>query len=253
MYYHFDTNRAVILGVDGAIMLENIHYWVSFNKANNNNFYDGEYWTYNSKKAFSELFPFWSEKQVRRILDNLIKDGYLKKGNYNKVGYDKTLWYTLTEKGWELWNFNIGPNGQMEQPKQANRTDQMVQPIPDNKPYNKTNNNISIEQLEQAEKLWQLYPNKKGKTRAIKDIKKHMKNFTYEQLENAVKAYAAEVAGRDKQYIKHGSTFFKDGILDYLEADDPEKEEPRDVAINEADEEYFTKLMMEQLNPENKL
>ena len=79
-----------------------------------------------------------------------------------------------------------------------------------------------------------------------------MKNYTYEQLENAVKAYAAEVAGRDKQYIKHGSTFFKDGILDYLEADDP-KEEPRDAAINKADEEYFTKLMMEQLNPENKL
>ena len=129
---------------------------------------------------------------------------------------------------------------------------------------NNTNNNINStskekqtpkndKQLEQAEKLWQLYPNKKGKTRAIKDIRKHMKNYTYEQLENAVKAYATEVAGRDKQYIKHGSTFFKDGILDYLEADGPEKEEPRDAAINKADEEYFTKLMMEQLNPDNKL
>ena len=80
-----------------------------------------------------------------------------------------------------------------------------------------------------------------------------MKNYTYEQLENAVKAYATEVAGRDKQYIKHGSTFFKDGILDYLEADGPKEEDPRDAAINKADEEYFTKLMMEQLNPENKL
>lgn len=251
MYFHFDTNKAVILGVDGSIMIENIHYWISLNRTNNINFYDGEYWTYNSKKTFSELFPFWTEKQVRRVLDNLIKDGYLKTGNYNKLKYDRTLWYTLTEKGWGL--FNVSPNGQMKQTKEAVKTDQIDQPIPNNKPNNKTNNNISTEQLEQAEKLWALYPNKKGKTRAIKDIKKHMKNYTYEQLENAVKAYAAEVAGRDKQYIKHGSTFFKDGILDYLEADGPEKEEPRDTAINKADEEYFTKLMMEQLNPENKL
>ena len=251
MYYHFDTNKAVILGVDGSIMLENIHYWISLNRANNKNFYDGEYWTYNSKKAFAELFPSWTEKQVRRILTNLINDGYLKTANYNKLKYDRTLWYTLTEKGWGL--FNISPNGPIEQTKQANITDQIVQPIPNNNTDNKTNNNISTEQLEQAEKLWQLYPNKKGKTRAIKDIRKHMKNYTYEQLENAVKAYAAEVTGRDKQYIKHGSTFFKDGILDYLEADGPEKEEPRDAAINKADEEYFTKLMMEQLNPDNKL
>ena len=174
-------------------------------------------------------------------------------GNYNKVAYDRTLWYTLTEKGWRLWNINISPNGPIEQPKQANRTDQIVQPIPNNNTNKKTNNNISTEQLEQAEKLWALYPNKKGKARAIKDIKKHMKNYTYEQLENAVKAYAAEVTGRDKQYIKHGSTFFKDGILDYLEEEGSEKEGPSDATINKEDEEFFTKLMMEQLNPDNKL
>ena len=251
MYYHFDTNKAVILGVDGAIMLENIHYWVNLNKANDRNFYDGEYWTYNSKKAFAELFPFWSEKQVRRILDNLIKDGYLKTGNYNKSAYDRTLWYTLTEKAWNLWNFNIGPNGLINQTKQANQNDQIVQPIPNNNTDKKTNNNISTQQLEQIEKLWALYPNKKGKSRAIKDIKKHMKNYTYEQLENAVKAYAAEVAGRDKQYIKHGSTFFKDGILDYLEAEG--SEEPKASDGTTKDEEYFMKLMEEQLKGSRKL
>ena len=251
MYYHFDTNKAVILGVDGAIMLENIHYWVNLNKANDRNFYDGEYWTYNSKKAFAELFPFWSEKQVRRILDNLIKNGYLKTGNYNKSAYDRTLWYTLTEKAWNLWNFNIGPNGLINQTKQANQNDQIVQPIPNNNTDKKTNNNISTQQLEQIEKLWALYPNKKGKSRAIKDIKKHMKNYTYEQLENAVKAYASEVANRDKQYIKHGSTFFKDGILDYLEAEGSEEPKASDGATK--DEEYFMKLMEEQLKGSRKL
>lgn len=128
--------------------------------------------------------------------------------------------------------------------------------------FNNTNNNINNtskkkqspkedKQLEQIEKLWALYPNKKGKSRAIKDIKKHMKNYTYEQLENAVKAYAAEVANRDKQYIKHGSTFFKDGILDYLEAE--ESEEPKASDGTTKDEEYFMKLMEEQLKGSRKL
>lgn len=127
--------------------------------------------------------------------------------------------------------------------------------------FNNTNNNINStskkqspkddKQLEQIEKLWQLYPNKKGKARAIKDIKKHMKNYTYEQLENAVKAYAAEVANRDKQYIKHGSTFFKEDILDYLEAEGSEEQITSDGAAK--DEEYFMKLMEQQLKGSRKL
>ena len=134
----------------------------------------------------------------------------------------------------------------------------------DTKSNNNKNNNNNIystskekqspkndKQLEQIEKLWALYPNKKGKSRAIKDIKKHMKNYTYEQLENAVKTYATEVAGRDKQYIKHGSTFFKDGILDYLEAEGSEEPKASDGAAK--DEEYFMKLMEEQLKGSRKL
>ena len=141
MNYHFSVVIAKEVGVDGAIMLENMHYWIVVNKANNRNIYDGEAWTYNTKKAFSELFPFWSEKQIRRILDNLIKDGYLKTGNYNKSSYDRTLWYTLTEKGWNLWNFNISPNGPIVQTEQANEMDQMGQPIPYKKPNKKNNTN----------------------------------------------------------------------------------------------------------------
>ena len=134
--YSFTVSVAKEVGVDGAIMLENLHYWIIVNKAKHkeDHFHDGEYWTFNTKKGFSELFPFWTERQVRRILDNLIKDGYLKTGNYNKSSYDRTLWYTLTEKGWNLWNFNISPNGPIVQTEQSNEMDQMGQPIPYIKP-----------------------------------------------------------------------------------------------------------------------
>lgn len=260
--YHFRVAIAKEVGVDGAIMLNHLQYWILHNQAHKMNFHDGEYWTYSTKKALCQIFPFWSERQIERILNNLIKNGYLKTGNYNKVAFDRTLWYTLTEKGWKLFalpTVSIPPNGLMESPEcviknppnGGMRNHETVEPIPNNNTNKKTNNNISAQQLEQIEKLWALYPNKKGKSRAIKDIKKHMKNYTYEQLENAVKAYAAEVAGRDKQYIKHGSTFFKDGILDYLEAEGSEEPKASDGATK--DEEYFMKLMEEQLKGSRKL
>ena len=70
MTYSFDIEIAQEIGVDEAIMLQNIIFWLVKNKANGTNHYDGRYWTYNSHKAFKELFPFWTENQIRRILEN---------------------------------------------------------------------------------------------------------------------------------------------------------------------------------------
>ena len=72
MTYSFDTELAQKLGVNEAIMLQNIVFWLLKNKANGSNYYDGRYWTYNSHKAFKELFPFWTENQIRRILENQV-------------------------------------------------------------------------------------------------------------------------------------------------------------------------------------
>lgn len=153
-HYSFDTDVAKVVGVDGAVLLENIAFWVDKNRANEVNFYDGYYWTYNSMNAFTELFPFWSLKQVRRILNNLTGE-YLLTGNYNKSPYDRTLWYTLSPKALEMvfGKENIAsffqcsiseredttcPNGQMKKTEWANEKDQTGTPIPYIKPYVKT-------------------------------------------------------------------------------------------------------------------
>jgi hypothetical protein len=133
MNHGFNVDVAIKFGVDGAIIIENLYFWINKNKANNRHFYEGHFWTYNSIKAFTELFPYWSYKQLRRILSNLIKDGAIKDGNYNKKGYDKTKWYRLTSEVYELYHSgtSIGPNGHMDMTKQANGLDQMGEPIPD--------------------------------------------------------------------------------------------------------------------------
>ena len=152
-HYSFDTDVAKVVGVDEAVMLENIAYWIDKNRANEINFYDGCFWTYNSANAFTELFPFWTPKQVRRILGNLTK-GYVMIGNYNKSPYDKTRWYSMTREGVELVfgkekikdffpasmpkrECSMFPNGNIDETEQEHQSSQTVTPIPNIKPYTK--------------------------------------------------------------------------------------------------------------------
>ena len=106
MNHSFNIEVAKNAGVDGAIVIENLYYWLLKNKANKKHYHDGTYWTYNSIKAFEELFPYWSAKQLSRILNNLERDGFIKTGNYNKAAYDRTKWYTLTEKSLVFYKEN---------------------------------------------------------------------------------------------------------------------------------------------------
>ncbi len=104
MNHSFNVEVATKYGMLEAVLLENINFWVAKNKANEKNFYDGFYWTYNSITALSKLFPYASMATIFRALHNLEDAGLILAGNYNKDASDKTKWYTLTKKGELLLN-----------------------------------------------------------------------------------------------------------------------------------------------------
>jgi len=126
MNHSFNVDVAQKYGVDGAILIENMYFWISKNKANNTHFYEGEYWTYNSVKAFSELFPYWTSRQIERILKHLEAEEVIKIGNFNTKGYDRTKWYTLTDSVKRLYVI-----GEIHSTKRLNAIPQTVEPIPD--------------------------------------------------------------------------------------------------------------------------
>lgn len=99
MTHSFSVKAASEYGLNEAIILNNLRYWIAHNAANEKNFYDGRYWTYNSNAAFCKLFPYLSEKKIRNALKHLQEEGIIITGNYNKSAYDRTLWYAFTEKG----------------------------------------------------------------------------------------------------------------------------------------------------------
>jgi hypothetical protein len=121
----FDVDIAVKYGVLEAILIKNIYYWIAKNKANNKNYYDGSYWTYNSIKAFKELFPYASERQISNALKHLEKEGIIKVGNYNKSAYDRTNWYAFNKNA-----TSILQKCKMEDTKVQNGFDEIDTPIP---------------------------------------------------------------------------------------------------------------------------
>ncbi len=142
MYHFFDVNIAKKIGVNPAIILHNIYYWIDHNKKNEKNFYDNNYWTYNSIKAFEKQFPYMSSSQIRNNLKKLIDDGYIITGNYNSSSYDRTMWYAITDKAKALFEYesSICQNQQMDIDKITNGNIQNNKPIPDNNTDNNTNN-----------------------------------------------------------------------------------------------------------------
>jgi hypothetical protein len=130
--YHFDVEHAKRWGVEEAIFLQNLIYWLRHNKANKKSQKDGHTWSYNTLEAFAELFPFWSVKQIRRIVASLIEQKVIIKGCYNERAYDRTCWYALADESLlELPAQTLCPNGQMEKPKQTDPAAQTDTPIPD--------------------------------------------------------------------------------------------------------------------------
>lgn len=126
--HQFDINIAKIYGVNCAVILQNLWFWIRKNEANEKNYHDGYYWTYNSTKAFKDLFPYLSQKQIETALKRLRDDGVIITGNYNAIKYDRTLWYAITEKG-----KSILLCGEMENPGGGNGNPGKGEPIPDKK------------------------------------------------------------------------------------------------------------------------
>ena len=96
--YNFDVDDATQYGVEAAVLLSNIRFWVFANKAKERNLKDGKFWTYNSARTLTNLYPFWSRRKIARLLVHLEKAEAIESACFNDDGYDQTKWYTIAQK-----------------------------------------------------------------------------------------------------------------------------------------------------------
>lgn len=138
MEYSFDIDVAKAYGVNEAILIKNLQFWIMKNRAEHKNENTGRTWTYNTIQGFASLFPFWTIHQVRYTLDSLEKQGVIITGNYNRTAYDRTKWYAFSDESkWFTGCIDLG--------KIEHESAESVRPIPDINTDTNTNINTDTE------------------------------------------------------------------------------------------------------------
>ena len=139
--HSFNIDLAKEIGIEASIIYKHIRFWVEKNKANEKHFYNGRYWTYNSVKAFLELFPYMTRHKINKCLDDLESKGLLVSGNFNPVAYDRTKWYSIDfGKAFPENKKSISDNQTNHLLKNGNGFTENMQPIP----YINTDSNTDI-------------------------------------------------------------------------------------------------------------
>jgi hypothetical protein len=183
MHHSFDTEIAVKHGVNVAIFLNNLAFWVQKNAANKKHLKEDRIWSYNSQDALLDQFPYWSRQNIRTIISYCVKNNLIIVGNFNETAYDRTGWYTFTNEGFNLFpdvkslvnqRINaIGWNQPMEMLESTNGLVGTNQPIPDNKPYYKTYNKSSCAKRVSEEPKPDQKPKQKTFPQKTDNTKKH--------------------------------------------------------------------------------
>lgn len=177
MDHAFNVKVATDFDVNTAIFLQNLKFWTLHNLAHKQNIHDGRAWAYYTLEGLTLLFPYWSIRQVRVMIDNCIKNDLIIKSNHNKTKYDRTCWYALTDKSFkyfpELINpvfmnaLNLTTPINTDLSEMTNGSDGNDTPIPDTIPD--TKKNIPIIPLKDScfNEFWNSYPVKKDRKKCL--------------------------------------------------------------------------------------
>lgn len=139
---------ASLIGLNEAIALQQLHYWVERSK----NEKEGTYWVYNTVEEWREQFPFWSKNTVIRTFEKLEKKELVSTGCFNRNKSDRTKWYTINYDQLTKLSSPSTQDEQMDNPKWVNGSStqdgQLVnQRIPQTTSETTTEDNIPFVQI----------------------------------------------------------------------------------------------------------
>lgn len=211
------------LGLNEAIMLQQMHYWLIKSRYE----FEGVKWFYKTLEDWQTEFPFWSTMTIRRTLTNLEKQKVIRIGNFNKKKFDKTKWYTIE---YQCVNRRCV---QYEQTMCSNRTDgcvQFEQTYTREYTETTTENNGSKEKplkvvwTEETKYIIDYLNKRTGKKYSVKTkntaqlVHKLLDNgFTVEDFERVIDIKCSQWLNNEKmnQYLRP-RTLFSEKFEDYL-------------------------------------
>lgn len=93
--HSFSIEHAQDYGIECAILIHHMQFWIGQNQRMGRNFNDGRTWMYQTQKEIAAIYPYWSESMIQRFIKKLIDFGVIIKGNYNQTPFDRTVWYAF--------------------------------------------------------------------------------------------------------------------------------------------------------------
>lgn len=215
--HSFNISDAENHGVNKAILLHNLRFWLDKELANTDRDekdsgpkvreHDGtEYvWTYNSASAFSVLFPYMTAKSIGRWLRELEDDGVIISAVHNKQKYDKTKWYTMPEYSVAQKRKSVAQNETTDWDISGNLLSETGQPIPDiNTDVITDTGESSDSQLENSKKvrqeIWEALISVLNYS--VEDMTKNIRG----QMNNAVKQLF-EVGATPAEILKRANAY----------------------------------------------
>lgn len=186
-----DKKLAKIIGLNQAMILQQVHYWLELNKKNKINLHEGRHWTYNTINEWQEEFPFWSKETVKRAFNKLRDLGIIQVGNFNVYKMDRTLWYTIDYDKLNEYIRSNSLDGDVE--NESMEKDFMSPAIPETSSETTTEiYNPSVNQEKQVKKSKDSKGQKDGKTYINNNFKAE-----YEKIINRCELFAIDENYRD--------------------------------------------------------
>lgn len=106
---------AVKIGVNEAVVLQQIHYWLGVSKHK----IEGRKWVYNTYEDWQKQFPFWSISTIKRTIHSLENLGILVSDNWNSSKLDKTKWYTIDYEALQKIEQSVEPSLTQHEPSEG--------------------------------------------------------------------------------------------------------------------------------------
>ena len=86
------------------------------------------------------------------------------------------------------------------------------------------------------DKVWNLYPIKKGRGKVSKTKKQVLQKIGLEELQRCIERFMDDMKDQDRKFWMHGSTFFNSGYVDYLDKNYLSGNE-KNLIVSEQDDE----------------
>lgn len=153
-----------------------------------------------------------TEREVRTGISHLKMTGELTSKSYSKHT-------VFTINNYDLYQ-TIDKQNDIQPPSKRHSNDILTTTIEEKKERKKERNNTmcKADALALFEKLWKLYPVKKGKGQVSDSAKMRLFKVGFDEMERAIDRYKTELE-KDSDWRKpqNGSTFFNSGYVDYLD------------------------------------